>query len=380
MNSIYRLGMCVLCLYGSVTFGAYDWATNPGNGTAGNPYQISTAEQLASIGSNAALLDKYFILVNNINMSSYIFDNSPIAPDTDQDNIYTDENRFSGSLDGQGHRILNLTITRSGTSYHMGLIGLTTGSSWGAWEVKNLGLENLSITVGDSSEYLGGLVARGYGGTISDCYVIGSITSGNSTKYMGGLTGLCSTYISNCYVMCVLTNETGSSSTGGAVGRLASTFGRLEKCYSTGAVDSESTATSIGALVGDKLNNASVNDCYYLNTAGGNNSIGTSKTITQLMWIQTYPNWEFNGAQLGNQGHWRMRDDQPDYPYLAWEFVGGDFYGDFRVDMKDFAAFSQSWQTDLNSFDFNWLCDLIGNGVIDLDDFRAFCDDWLTGY
>jgi hypothetical protein len=367
----------MLCLHGSVMFGAYNWATNPGNGTADNPYQISTAEQLASIGSNAGLLDDYFILTDDIDMSAYTFDNSPIAPDTNQDNNYTDENRFSGSLDGQGYRIRHLTITRSGTSYNIGLIGLTTGN----WEVKNLGLENLNITVGNSSEYLGGLLARGYGGTISDCFVIGSITSGNSTKYMGGLTGLCSTGISNCRVMCALTNGTGSSSTGGAVGQLGTTFGWLEKCYSTGAVVSGSTSTTIGALVGFLVNNgAQVNDCYYRSTAGGYNTYGTSKTVAQLKQIATYTNWEFNGAQLGNQGQWRMRDDLDDYPYLAWEFIGGDFYGDFRVNMKDFAAFSQSWQTDLDSFDFNWLCDLNGNSFIDLDDFRAFCDDWLIGY
>lgn len=378
MDSLFRFCACVLCLHGSVMFGAYNWTTNPGNGTADNPYQISTAEQLASIGSNTGILDDYFILVNDIDMSAYTLSNSPIAPDTDQSsNSSTNENKFSGSLDGRYHRILHLTITRPGTSFHIGLIGLTTGSSW---EVKNLGLEDLSITVGDSSEYLGGLVARGYGGTISDCFVIGSITSGNSAKYMGGLTGLCSTGISNCYVMCALTNGTGSSSTGGAVGQLTTTFGRLEKCYSTGAVVSGSTSTTIGALVGYLLNGAQVNDCYYRSTAGGNNTIGTSKTVSQLKQIATYTNWEFNGAQLGNQGHWRMRDNLADYPYLAWEFIGGDFYADFQVDMKDFAAFSQSWQTDLNSFDFNWLCDLNGNSIIDLNDFRAFCDDWLIEY
>ncbi len=35
---------------------AYDWATNPGNGSQGNPYQISTPEQLMAIGSNSDLL------------------------------------------------------------------------------------------------------------------------------------------------------------------------------------------------------------------------------------------------------------------------------------------------------------------------------------
>jgi hypothetical protein len=369
--------MCVLCTFG-IVFGDYDWESNPGNGTEGSPYQISTAEQLASIGSNAVILDKYFILTADINMSAYTFDNSPIAPDTDQSsNSYTGENKFTGSLDGKYHCIKNLTITRSGTSYNIGLIGLPTGN----WEIKNLGLENINITVGDSSDYLGGLVSRGYGGTILACYVTGSITSGNSTRYMGGLAGFASTTnISNCYVMCTVTNGTESSRTGGAVGYLALSTGRLEKCYSTSVVDSKSTASTIGALVGILFNGAQANDCYYLSSAGPNNGIGNPRNATQLKLITNYTNWEFNGAKLGNQGYWRMRADQPDYPYLAWEFVKGDFYGDFQVDYLDFAAFSQSWERNPDSFDFNWLCDLNNNFVIDISDFRSFSDDWLIVY
>ena len=137
-----------------------------------------------------------------------------------------------------------------------------------------------------SSEYLGGLVARGYGGTVSDCYVIGSISSGINSVKMGGLMGFASTtHVSNCYVTCTVTNGTGSSSTGGAIGYLAVSSGQLEKCYSTGVVDSESTATTIGALVGNLFNGAQANDCYYLNTAGPNNGIGNSRTAAQLKLI-----------------------------------------------------------------------------------------------
>lgn len=373
-TSLFASLVCVLI---STCAFAYDWSTNPGDGTAGDPYQISTAEQLVSIGSDAILLEQHFILTADINMDAYTFDNSPIAPDTDQSSTsYTGENRFTGTLDGNYHRIRNLTIIRPGISYHIGLIGLASSP----WEVKNLGLEETRISVGDSSRYLGGFVARGYGGAISDSYVTGSVTSGNTTKYMGGLMGLGTTNISNCYAMCTITNGTGSSSTGGAVGHLALAIGQLEKCYSTGVVDSESTVTTIGGLVGTLYNGAQANDCYYLSTAGPNNGNGFPRTSIQLKLILNYPNWEFNGAILGNQGHWRMRSDESRYPYLAWEFMKEDFFADFQIDLLDFAEFSQSWNTDLNSFDFNWLCDLNGNEQIELNDFRAFCDNWLKPY
>ncbi|MEN8127299.1 MAG: hypothetical protein ABFR90_05775, partial [Planctomycetota bacterium] len=45
---------------------AYDWSTNPGDGSSDNPYQISTPEQLMSIGSDEVLLTKNYILTNDI--------------------------------------------------------------------------------------------------------------------------------------------------------------------------------------------------------------------------------------------------------------------------------------------------------------------------
>ena len=369
----------VFCGYGTAR-GAYNWSNNPGNGTADTPFQISTAEQVASIGSDPVLLDKkYFILMNDIDMSGYTFTNSPIAPQIDQSSSsYSSETKFSGSFDGRGHRISNLTITRSGTSYNIGFIGLTTGTTA---QVKNLGLEAITISVGHLSETVGGIMARGFGATITDSYVTGSITGGDNVTKMGGLAGFASaTELSNCYAMCTLTNGTGSSSTGGAVGYLTLGTSTLERCYSTGIVSSPSTASSIGALVGLVYNGPTVGDCYYLFGVGPNNGIGTPKYAYELQLIPTYTNWEFSGALLGNQGHWRMRSDMLDYPFLAWEFMQSDFYGDFQVDLLDYVELSQSWQKTPGVLGFNWLCDLNNNYVIDLEDFSLFCDEWLMVY
>jgi hypothetical protein len=51
----------------SISFG-YDWATNPGDGSPENPYQISDPDHLMSIGSNAALLNKHFVLMNTLSL------------------------------------------------------------------------------------------------------------------------------------------------------------------------------------------------------------------------------------------------------------------------------------------------------------------------
>ena len=45
---------------------AYDFAA--GTGEPNNPYQIATAEQLISIGTDPNLLDKHFVLINDIDL------------------------------------------------------------------------------------------------------------------------------------------------------------------------------------------------------------------------------------------------------------------------------------------------------------------------
>ena len=371
-----RLFMCLVlfCGCGSMC-GAYNWNDNPGNGTAENPYQISTAEQVASIGSNAVLLDDHFILTNDINMSAYTFTNSPIAPDTDQSsNVSTGENKFSGSLNGNGYRIWNLTIIRSGAGYNIGLVGLTTS----LWQIRNLGLENVNITLGNLSDSFGAMVGRAYGGVISGCYTTGSVTGGDACKYMRGLAGFASAAnISNCYNECAVSNGAGCLYTGGAVGYLVASTGRLEKSFSIGVVDSGSTSPTIGALVGTTLTGAQVNDCYYLTGVGPDNGIGMKRSVTELVQRSTYVNWEFVDS---TPGYWRMRSDVPDFPYLSWEFIAADFYADFQIDGRDFAEFSQTWQRGQFDIGYNWLCDLNENNIIDLGDLQIFCDDWLTPY
>ena len=55
-----RYGILILlgvCLSGPAL--GYDWATNPGDGSAANPYQISTAEALMAIGADSVFLTKH---------------------------------------------------------------------------------------------------------------------------------------------------------------------------------------------------------------------------------------------------------------------------------------------------------------------------------
>ena len=97
-----------------------------GTGTPTNPYLICNAEQLDLIRNH---LDKHFKLSNDIHLSTYL------APDGEGhkkwgtsgwepigDNITP----FTGSLNGDGHRIIGLWINRTGN--YIGLFGFIDGA------------------------------------------------------------------------------------------------------------------------------------------------------------------------------------------------------------------------------------------------------------
>ena len=91
-------GLCI-----STAF-AYDWSTNPGDGSPGNPYQISEPNHLIAIGSNADLMDKHFILTNDIvfdpnNNPAHVFTMALIAPDISTNNGYQGTS-FKGYFNG----------------------------------------------------------------------------------------------------------------------------------------------------------------------------------------------------------------------------------------------------------------------------------------
>jgi hypothetical protein len=121
-----------------------------GTGEPNDPYQVTTSEQLVSIADFPNLLDKSFILVNDIDLNPNlpgggIFEQA-VIPD------------FYGTFDGNGHTILHLTIT--GESY----LGLFGQLRFGA-EISNLGLE--AVDVNGTGDYIGGLVGYNNAGSIT---------------------------------------------------------------------------------------------------------------------------------------------------------------------------------------------------------------------
>jgi len=242
-----------------------------GTGEPNNPYRIATAEQLISIGSDPNLLDKHFVLINDIDLDpnltgGQVFTRGVIAPRVKEES-FPDVRAFNGSFNGNGCKIKNLTI-RGGTRYLLGLFGKTGKEA----RILNLGLENVSIKA-DGSGHLGALSGLNHG-YITHCYANGNISSINRSGALGGLVGdNHGGIITQCYSDCDVSGEQGdgiqSQHLGGLVGNNWFS-GRISGCYATGTVTGD---YMVGGLVGSNLQ-ADISNCYASGNISGSLRVG----------------------------------------------------------------------------------------------------------
>ena len=149
-------GMCTVSAYGAE------------QGTVANPYMISTASQLQAVNNDP---DAHYRLAGNIDLSGLDFE--PIG------NV--DAGPFTGSFDGNGYTISNLTVD---SGKYAGLFGYNEG------QVTDVTLSKVSV---QGTKYVAGVVAyNDETGTVSQCEVrSGKITAadGLSQLYVGGVVG-----------------------------------------------------------------------------------------------------------------------------------------------------------------------------------------------
>lgn len=220
-----------------------------GDGSESNPYLISTAEQLDNIRNHH---NQHFKLIADIDLSAYL----SFVP------IGIPSFPYSGTFDGDGHKIKNLFINSSedyaglfkkigtnGKIINLGLTGVDiTGEDYcGGLAGDNSGLvENCYVTgVLEGSVYTGGLIGNNRG-TISASYFHGTAKGYN---YIGGLIGRNSGPIIDSHTE---GRVQGNSSVGGLIGYNYKYSGyncEVKDSYSIADVDGE--AYDIGGLVGE---------------------------------------------------------------------------------------------------------------------------------
>jgi hypothetical protein len=214
-------------------------------------------------------------------MTGQVFTTAVIAADADANSTFHGT-AFTGALDGNNHKIANFTIN-SGSNDYLGLFGDINNG-----EVKNLGLENVSIVAGNNSDWLGALAGYNDHGSISNCYSTVIITGGNESRYFGGLIGQnFHGTITSCFSTGYVTAKPDSEAVGGLVGY---NYGDISHSFFEGDVNGSTSSIYIGGLVG-RSDFVHITDC---NTSGsviagastwrvggliGYNT-GTSSTIT----------------------------------------------------------------------------------------------------
>ena len=257
------------------------------DGSSTNPYQICTAAQLDEVRN---YLDKSFVLNNDIDLSAYITANYATNGWLTIGNSTT---HFTGDLDGDGHKITGLWISR-GTADYIGLFGYTEGSI-----IKNVGVEiaapgvngrnyigGLAGYIGSSTavtncytsgnvsggSWIGGLTGENNSSSTTNCYATGDVTA--VTGYVGGLTGenLTSASITRCYATGNVTSGTGSFYVGGLVG-INSMSSTITDSYATGNANGSATGNAVGGLVGTNYNSI-ITRCYATGSVTGVNNVG----------------------------------------------------------------------------------------------------------
>ena len=240
-----------------------------GTGTADDPFQIATVADLLTLATNTKNYDKSFILTADINLAEAgPFTTAIIAPDTDNSVAGFQGVFFTGVFDGNGHTISNMTIDTGGAKNdYLGLFGLVIGG-----EIKNLGLEDVSITGGNNSSALGGLAGNKVDGDVSSCYSTGAVSGGAGSSYLGGLVGWNNgSSTSNCYSTCTVTGASISTYLGGLLGQNVSC--NISNCYSTGAVTGGDSSEDLGGLIGYN-DNGNISNCYSSGDVSGMYDVG----------------------------------------------------------------------------------------------------------
>jgi hypothetical protein len=312
-----------------------------GSGTSASPYLTCNAAQLSQL---ASFLDASVQLRNDVDLGGS--DWSPVADST---------NPFTGTLDGNGFVIENLTYTQ-GNNW-VGLFSYLSGT------IENLGVVNVMMVGGCHLGAIVGVVNPG--GLVQSCYSTGVINSNSDS--VGGLVGENDGAISRCYSS-VTINEIGIPGNnywvGGLVGHSSGSIdqsyatgnvsvgnehdagglvglndGTVSNCYATGSVTGDSSSYNLGGLVGENdgplqrsysngpvsggsccagglvaTNGDVVTSCYWdQQTSGQATSDGGSGLSTAEMGVQaSYLSWDFTNV-------WTFDPTRSAYPVLLWQ-------------------------------------------------------------
>ena len=245
-------------------------------------YNVTSDKALQAINRNSTTRGWDYRLVVDVDANGTDQWNGDSNPNG-FDPIGGSSNAFTGTFDGNGHAISNLTIDR-GSSNYVGLFGYVDSDG----TIENVGVENVDITgdnnvggiVGFNSNGevtksyatgnvsgnlgVGGLVGDNGGGDVNKSYATGDVSG--SGNLVGGFVGDNGGNVSESYATGDVDGD--ASSVGGLVGR--NFDGDVSESYATG--DVSGSDKYVGGLVG--YNNDDVSRSYATGDVSGNSDVG----------------------------------------------------------------------------------------------------------
>ena len=299
------------------------------------------------------------------------FSNLSAADQVRTKSIGNATNRFTGIMDGNGHKITGLTLSNydsglfayigsSGQVYDMTIDGANVQFSDNAavLALNNYGtirdclIVNCNITA-DTGAVLGGMVSRNYG-VVRDSAVQGGTLKSNSvtatghagfvganeggliercwtsmnvdtqSDYAGGFVGLgYGGTIRNCFA---LGNVSARGYSGGFAGRSVYEGNTYQNCYAAGVVSVTDSGTGHGFIGGNKPDSAfqcdqseGIENCYYNASSPADENGAQAKTLAEMQ------SSDFLIKLAGSSGAWlQAADKNGGLPYLADVFVPED--------------------------------------------------------
>lgn len=245
-----------------------------GSGTESDPYQISTADQLKRFrdivngaGGQTPNRGAWAVLTADIDLNNEAW--TPIGPDTGS--------AYTGTFDGRGHTVKNLSVTVNGQPGRAGLFGCVKDGT-----IRKLTVAG-SVSCTANQGWCGGIAGYANDETIENCASLCTVSCTGIDARVGGIVGLVdynsrTLIIRDCYNIGKITgrSDNGSGDAGGICGFYMN--GKISNCYNVGEITGSGYVSKIAVSA---YNDSRPTNCYYLSDTDTDLN-GTAKTAAEF--------------------------------------------------------------------------------------------------
>ncbi len=299
-----------------------------GDGSTENPFKIYHPFQLRELAKQPETWDQHFELANDIDLSE--------SPEEIFQTIGNTEIPFTGTFNGNHHRITNLSFDKSFSANNIGLFGniepnaVISHTIISEPNIKTPNADNAAALVGyanygkiiqcgiENGRVIGNNQTAGLSGfasntLISGCYSTASITGNEASGGLCGQTKDCT--IRNNYSQSNIQVTDDTQDKGGLIGLSQNCL--LTNCYAASNITGGTENN--GGLTGKYIPNR-IDQCYWDSDLNLELETDFFNLTTDLMFMKnTYTQWDCD--------IWTI-DDGQDYPRLVWQNSPGTLIND----------------------------------------------------